>query len=50
MNRHRASAFTIPDKTQAQIYTSSSDGGKVPECALANFSPIENCDNAGGAS
>ncbi len=49
MARNRASALSNPDKTQAQIDASGFDGGEVPEDALADFSPIENSDNAGGA-
>ena len=49
MTRNRASALSNPDKTQAQIDASGFDGGEVPEDALADFSPIENNDNAGGA-
>jgi hypothetical protein len=48
--RNRASAVTTPDKTQAQIDASGFDGGEVPEGALAEFLPMENSDNEGGAS
>jgi hypothetical protein len=45
-----ASAPTEALKTQAQIDTSRSDGGRVPEGALAEFSPTGNSDDRGGAS
>ena len=50
MALNRASALSNPDKTQAQIDTSGFDGGEVPEDQAADFSPIENSANAGGAS
>ena len=50
MTRNRAAAVTKPDKTQGQIDASGFDGGRVPEDALADFSPTGNSDDAGGAS
>ena len=50
MARNRASALSNPDKTQAQIDASGFDGGEVPKDALAEFLPIENGDDTGGAS
>ena len=50
MALNRASALSNPDKTQAQIDASGFDGGEVPEDALADFSPIGNSADAGGAS
>lgn len=48
MTRNRASALSNPDKTQAQIDASGFEGGRVPEGAFAEFSPIGNSDDAGG--
>jgi hypothetical protein len=45
-----ASAPTAAQKTGEQIDTSYFHGGRVPEEATADFSPIENCDDAGGAA
>jgi hypothetical protein len=45
-----SSAQTEAVKTQARIDASGFDGGWVPEDALADFSPTENSDDAGGAS
>ncbi len=50
MARNRASALTTPDKTQAQIDASVSDGGRVPSDEVADFSPTENSADAGGAA
>jgi hypothetical protein len=50
MTRNRVPAVTTPDKTQGQIDASGFDGGRAPEDAFADFSPIENCDKAGGAA
>jgi hypothetical protein len=50
MDCNRAFAVTMPDKTHGKIAASRSDGGWVPEGALADFSPTENSDDAGGAA
>ena len=50
MSRNRASALTVPDKTQAQIDTSPSDGVRVPSDMADNLSPTEKDDSEGGAS
>lgn len=50
MTRNRASALSKPDKTQAQIDASGFGEGRVPEGAFAEFSPIGNSDDAGGAA
>ena len=50
MTRNRASALSNRDKTQVQTGASGFDGGRVPEGALAEFSPTGNSDDRGGAS
>lgn len=50
MTRNRASALSNPDKTQAQIDASVSDGGRVPSGEVADFSPTGNSGDAGGAA
>ena len=50
MSHNRAFAAAKPDKTQIQIEASGSNGGEVPKGALAEFLPMKNCDNDGGAS
>ena len=50
MSHNRAFAAAKPDKTQAQIDASGFDGGEVPDDQVADFSPMGNSDDAGGAS
>jgi len=50
MNRNRASAVTAPEKTQAQIEASASDGVRVPNHTAVDFSLTEMNDAKGGAS
>jgi hypothetical protein len=45
-----ASAPTEALKTHAQIGNSVSDGGRVPSDEVADFPPIENSADAGGAA
>ena len=49
MDRNRVSAATEPVKSHGQIDASGFDGGEVPKDALAEFLPIENGDDKGGA-
>jgi hypothetical protein len=49
MARNREAALTTPNKTQAQTGNSVSDGGRVPSGEVADFAPIENSADAGGA-
>ncbi|MBW6496629.1 MAG: hypothetical protein K0B16_19145 [Burkholderiaceae bacterium] len=50
MNRNRASALTAPEKTQAQIEASASDGVGVPNHTAVDFPLTEMDDEEGGAS
>jgi len=50
MNRNRASALTAPEKTQAQIEASASDGVRVPNDTAVDFSLTEMGDKEGDAS
>jgi hypothetical protein len=50
MNRNRASALTAPEKTQAQIEASASDGVRVRNDTAVDFSLTEMDDEEGGAS
>ena len=50
MNRNRASALTVPDKTQAQNDASPSDGVRVPSDIAADFTLTEQDRDEGGAS
>ena len=50
MNRNRASALTAPEKTQARIEASASDGVRVPNHTAVDFSLTEMNDEEGGAS
>ena len=50
MNRNRASASAAPEKTQAQIDASPSDGVRVPEGSATESFPAEMDGNEGGPS
>ena len=50
MKRPRASGFTAPDKTQAEIDTSPSDGVRVPGDAPVDFPLTEVDDEEGGVA
>ncbi len=50
MNRNRASGFTAPDKTQAEIDASPSEGVRVPGDAPVDSSLTETGDDTGGTA
>jgi len=50
MNRNRASTSAAPEKTQAQIDASSSDGVRGPKDAAADFPLTEPDEDEGGAT